>query len=174
MALPAIAAPGRAAITTEQVAAAISSAGMNVSPDQVTLLSEIVATSGSPTLRVQSIVPWGERRMRVRLDCITREECLPFYVSVRSKAESGAMTVIASSDQQSSIIARTSDKPSVSSIRAGSRATLLLDRGHVHIRLSVICLESGSAGQKIRVESKDPRQTFVADVVDGRTLRGRL
>ena len=59
-------------------------------------------------------------------------------------------------------------------VRAGSPAVLLLDSDHVHIRLSVICLENGSTGQKIRVESKDPRQTYVAEVIDGGILRGSL
>jgi flagella basal body P-ring formation protein FlgA len=50
----------------------------------------------------------------------------------------------------------------------------LLDGGHVHIRLSVVCLENGDPGQRIRVESKDPHQTFIAEVVDGGVLRGSL
>lgn len=179
MALPAAAAPGRAAITTEQVAAAISGAGLNVLPEQVTLLSDVVAKSDSPTLNVQSIEPWGDRRMRVRLDCTTHEECLPFYVSVQLEKKSGlartlALPALALSDQPSSVSSRPKAEPKSSLLRAGSRATLLLDGGHVHIRLSVVCLENGDPGQKIRVESKDPHQTFIAEVLDGGVLRGRL
>jgi hypothetical protein len=173
-ALPAAAAPGPAAITTEQVAAAISGMGLSVSPEQVTLLSDVVAKSNSPSLNVQSIEPWGDRRMKVRLDCTTHDQCLPFYVSIRLEQKSGLAHTALLSDQPSAVIPRPNQEPKLSVLRAGSRATLLLDGGHVHIRLSVVCLENGDPGQRIRVESKDPHQTFIAEVVDGGVLRGSL
>jgi hypothetical protein len=172
--LPAAAAPGSAAITTEQVAAAISGTGMSVSPEQVTLLTAVVSKSGAPTLNVQSIEPWGDRRMKVRLGCANQEECLPFYVSVHRDQKIGTTSNIAQSDQPAVITSRQNKSPKSSAVRAGSRATLLLDGGHVHIRLSVVCLESGATGQKIRVETKDPHQTYIAEVVDGGVLRGSL
>jgi hypothetical protein len=174
MALPAAAAPGSAAITTEQVAAAISGAGMNVSPEQVTLLTAVVSKSGTPTLSVQSIEPWGDRRMKVRLGCVNQQECLPFYVSIHRDQTIGTTSATAQSDQAPIMTSHSNRDPKPFAVRAGSRATLLLDGGHVHIRLSVVCLESGATGQKIRVETKDPHQTYVAEVVDGGVLRGSL
>jgi hypothetical protein len=173
MAMPAAAAPGSAAVTPEQVAAAISGTGVSVLPEQVTLLTDVVTKSDSPTLNVHSIEPWGDHRMKVRMECASQDECLPFYVSVHFDQKKGTMAAAKLPDQPT-VNARPTRDPKSFVLRAGSQATLLLDGGHVHIRLSVVCLENGSTGQKIRVESKDPRQTFVAEVVDGGVLRGSL
>jgi flagella basal body P-ring formation protein FlgA len=59
-------------------------------------------------------------------------------------------------------------------VKAGSPATLLLDGDHVHIRLSVICLQNGITGQTIRATSKDHTVVYTAEVVDGGVLKGRL
>jgi hypothetical protein len=173
MTVPATAAPGRAAVTTEQVAAAISGTGVSVLPEQVTLLTDVMTKSDSPTLNVHSIEPWGDHRMKVRMECASQEDCLPFYVSIRLEQKNGAIAA-ANFSGQPNANARPNRDPQSFTVRAGSRANLLLEGGHVHIRLSVVCLENGNAGQKIRVESKDPRQTYVAQVVDGGILRGNL
>jgi len=174
MAVPAAAAPGRVLITTDQVAAAISAAAMVVSPEQVTLLTEVVARSDAPALKVESIEPWGIHRIKVRLGCTDQDECLPFYVAVRFDQASGAKAASSHSDETPGVNFRTSQGPQSFVVRAGSRAVLLIDGGHVHVRLNVVCLENGAAGQNIRVECKDPRQTFVAKVVNGGVLRGSL
>jgi flagella basal body P-ring formation protein FlgA len=59
-------------------------------------------------------------------------------------------------------------------VRAGSPATLLLEGAHVHISLSVVCLESGAVGQTIRASSPDHRQVYKAQVVRDGVLEGRL
>jgi hypothetical protein len=176
-ALPAAAAPNHAAITTTQIASAISGWGMNVSAEQVTLLTDVMATTNTPTLQVESIVPWGDRRMKVRLDCATSEECLPFFVAINGigqNAQNAGQPSSAGSDRSS--IAALQPEPGSKSIavRNGSLATLLLEGGHVHIRLIVVCLENGAPGQTIRAESKDHQQTYIAQVVDKGVLRGTL
>jgi hypothetical protein len=67
MASAAAPAPGHSAITPAQIAAAISGAGMQMSADQVVLLTDVVATTASPRLKVESMEPWGDGRMRVRV-----------------------------------------------------------------------------------------------------------
>jgi hypothetical protein len=168
------AAAGHSEISTDQVAGAISRAGMSVLSEQVTLLSDVVAHTASPNLIVESIEPWGEGRMKARLGCANSEECLPFYVSIRCNQAGGERPGGALLDQSYAPVSRPAPNPRSYVVRSGSRATLLLDRNHVHIRLSVICLENGAAGQRIRVESKDPKQTYVAEVVEGGVVRGSL
>ena len=51
---------------------------------------------------------------------------------------------------------------------------LLLEGNHVHIRLTVICLENGTKGQTIRVASKDRKLTYKAEVIEDSTVRGSL
>jgi flagella basal body P-ring formation protein FlgA len=112
--------------------------------------------------------------MRVRLDCAKQEDCLPFYVAVRWPQENAAQTSQASLTRPLAAIVPASTAPKTFTVRAGSQATLLLDGDHIHIRISVVCLENGVTGQTIRVSSKDHQKTFTAEVVDGTVLRGSL
>jgi hypothetical protein len=171
---PAFAATGRDSITKEQVAAAMSGAGLHVSPEQVMLLTDVTASTNAPALRVESMERWGDDRMRVRLDCAKQEDCLPFYVAVRWPQADSAQTAQVGSTRPLAAIVSASPEPKSYAVRAGSPAILLLDGDHVHIRISVVCLENGVAGQTIRVASKDHQKTFTAEVVDGTVLRGSL
>jgi hypothetical protein len=168
MALPVAAATGHDSITKEQVAAAMSGAGMKVSADQVTLLTDVVSNSPAPALKVEAMERWGADRMRVRLDCAKREDCLPFYVAVRWMQEGTALPV------QTAALVQARVDPSSYVVRAGSSAILMLEGDHVHIRIPVVCLENGTPGQTIRVASKDHRLTYTAQVVDGTVLKGSL
>jgi hypothetical protein len=166
LALPAATPSGHVAITATQIAFAITGAGMSISADQVSLLTDVVAASASPRLEVQSMEPWGDRRMRVRLSCASREDCLPFFVAVRLNQDNTARS--ASNSSQAKI------DPKSFVVRSGASAILLLDGAHVHIRIAVVCLENGAPGQTIRVASRDHRQTYMAKVVDETVLRASL
>lgn len=176
MALPAAAATGRDAITPEQIAAAITVAGISISANQVTLLTEVVARTSGPVLRVQSMEPLGDHRIKVRLDCTNIAECVPFYVTIHENDEGPAQPFPITSPQGQTPprIASVKTEARTLVLRAGSPATLLLEGDHMHIQVPVICLENGTIGQTIRVASKDRRQTYTAQVFDGGTLRGRL
>jgi hypothetical protein len=165
MALPAAAAD-RTAISTAQIAGAIRAAGLNITAPDVTLLAEVFASTGTPSLRVESMEHWGDHKMMVRLGCASGDECLPFVVSVRLSDENAAHVPANLSSAANSHL-----KPV---LRAGSPAILLLDGNHVHVEISVVCLENGAAGQTIHVTTRDRQQSYTAEVVDGTTLRGKL
>jgi len=169
--VPVAAAAGPHAITTEQIAAAVNIAGMKISPDQVRLLTDVVSTTGTPSLKVESIEQWGEHRMKVRIDCVNSDECLPFFVAVDWGAK--ASPAVANPADSPSIL-RVKTGPASFVVRAGSSAVLILEGDHIHIKLSVICLENGASGQTIRVSSLDHRLTYTAQVGEGAILRGRL
>lgn len=176
MALPAVAATGREAITPEQIAAAINRAGVTVSAKQVTLLTEVLARTNSPVLRVQSMEPLSDHRMKVRLNCPNVAECVPFYVTIRTSdegpAQPSSFAPVKLQPPARLTPSETEAGPLV--LRSGSSATLLLEGDHMSIQLPVVCLESGAIGQTIRVASRDRRQTYTARVFDGGTLRGKL
>ncbi|MBB6145021.1 hypothetical protein HNQ77_002977 [Silvibacterium bohemicum] len=179
--LPAGAAAGREVITAEQVAATMTNAGMQVSAKQVELLTDVVATTATPTLKIRSMEPWGDHRMMVRLDCARSEECVPFFVAVRFNPIGQAQPVSSDSAHllpAAATVPMTAPARSIATaapaVRAGSIVTLLLDGPRVHIKLPVVSLENGTIGQTIRVATKDHRLTYVAEVVDGTLLRGSL
>lgn len=168
MALPAVAAPGRYAISPERIASAVSSAGMQVSPDQVTLLTNVVASAQNPRLKVISIDRAYGSRAIARLECASRDQCLPFLV----KLDVGGAA--ASAPAASALLSTSSAHSSAPVVHSGAPATLLLEGPHVHITLPVICLENGALGQSIRAATRDHRLTYTARVVRDGVLEGTL
>ncbi len=169
MALPALAAPGRYAITTEQVAAAVSSSGVAVSSNQVRLFTDVVANVNNPTLRVQSIHRAGDRGVVARMACADSEQCLPFMVALQVRDSETAEAA-----SYRSVSTASTFRQAAFAVRQGSTTALYLDGTHVHISLSVICLENGVPGQTIRATSLDRLQVFTVQVASDGTLRGRL
>jgi hypothetical protein len=167
-AIPALAA--RYPISKEQVAAAVNRTGMPVEPEQITLLADVVASTSAPRLTVRSIEPWGEHRLTARIECESSDQCLPFFVSLSTGPETSSQSVAMVA--QTYLPAAGSAKHYA--VKSGTPATLLLDGDRVHIRLSVICLESGAPGQTIRVTDRDHKMVFHVQVVDAGLLKGRL
>lgn len=165
-------ASGHFPISRDQVAEAVRNAGIVATTDQVSFLADVVATSPSPILKVQSIESWGDHRLRVRCACSTSRECLPFFVSVNSN--SAAQTLPNNDDHDSSGTHLPSAKPQTAGVRSGSAATLLIEADHAHIQIPVICLESGAPGKTIRVSTTDHRRTYMAEVVTDSLLKRRM
>jgi hypothetical protein len=174
--LPVMAAtPGHYPISTGDVAATISASGMTVAPEQITFLTEVVATKPAPALKIRSVERIGSDRISARLECIQGDECLPFFVAIRTGGQSQEQ--IAAISTRYSITGVAPRAAAV--IRAGATVNLFLDGAHIHIRIPVKCLESGAPGQAIRVQTirvddKSDRLVYTAQVVDGSTVRGRL
>jgi hypothetical protein len=167
-AMPATAASGHFAITTDRIAAAVSSSGVQVSSAQVTLLTRVVANIAEPELKVKSIDRSNGARAVARLECVNPEQCVPFMVTLHMDSQ----TATTMSDRPAPVI--TQVRPSAPAVRAGSPATLRLEGTHTHISLSVICLENGATGQTIRAASRDHRQVYKVQVQRDGTLEGRL
>ncbi len=160
-------------ISAGLVAAAMGRAGMQVAPDQVVLLTEVVATIPAPVLKVSSVERLSNQRLLARVECEKSEECLPFFVSLGAAPKGNAQSPAGDPDLLSAGLTPTNAAKTVV-LRSGSPAKLLLDGNHVHISIPVICLESGSPGQTIRVTDKERRMVFTAQVVNGGILKGRL
>jgi hypothetical protein len=172
-ALPAAAAgAGRYAITAGQIAAAVTGHGIQVSPDQVTFLSSVMAHVESPDLKVKSIDPMGGQRAIARLECSDSRQCLPFVVSLHFEQTANAQPAPPDIPRPAPVIAQATHSAIV--LRAGSPAVLLLNGAHVHISLPVICLDSGAPGQTIRVTDRDRRLVYTGKVTENGILEGRL
>lgn len=172
-ALPTAAAAQRYAITNGSIAATISRVGVQVSADQVTPLSDVVSSKPAPVLRVRSVSRLEDGQLLARLECAASEECLPFFVSVRT-GQTGNTQADGGSVSQLPVSLSQPSAPRSVVLRAGAKATLELDGSHVQIRMPVVCLQSGGIGQTIRVMDKSHRQVYTAEVVEDGFVKGRL
>jgi len=168
--LPAMAASTRYAITPGLVAATMNRAGIQISADQVTLMAGVVATTPAPILKVSSVERLDNQRVLARLECKHSEECLPFFVSLGAGRPSNAQGAPISPDLLSAGLATAAKTV----VKKGSAVRLMLEGNHIHIGLSVVCLESGALGQTIRVTDKSHRMVYTAEVVNGGLVKGRL
>jgi hypothetical protein len=170
VALPAVAASSRQAIITPaEIAAAVNSFGIPIAPQQIELLANAVANTSHPQLRVQSVQRWENGKMMARLSCADAGQCVPFFVGLHVDQGVQPHAVAAFST-----VAAAQPPARTPAVRSGMPATLFLDGDHIHIRLNVICLQSGTRGQTIRATDKDHRVVYTAQVTDNGILKGRL
>jgi hypothetical protein len=169
------------ALSAGQVARALSDKGMQLGNKQVSLPASVVATEPNPVLEVLSVEPpddqlFGEHsgtHSWVKLGCGEPGICLPFYAILSWTEE----RIGGASDTSgpSSAVRKSALKPSaVITMRAGTRATLVMDDDRSHIRINVISLENGIIGHEIRVASPDHKQVYLAEVVNAHLLRRSL
>jgi hypothetical protein len=168
----------RFALTVGQVAQALSDKGIRTADAQVSLLAKVVATEPNPALDVISVDSLGDKsvdehaetRSRVRMACHLPGRCLPFYAIV--KWPEGVVEHAASSSNASIASGiQVLKRGGVFTIRSGEYATLVMDDERARIRVSVVSLENGMTGQKIRVASPDHKQKYVAEVVSANLLK---
>ena len=165
-------------LTARQVAQSLSSSGIRIAEQQVSLLATVVATDPNPALDILSVEPLDvgsaakhpEARSRVKMVCHESGKCLPFYVVVRFPegiVEHEANAPGAAMASGSELL-----KPKeLITMRAGAHAMMVMDDGRSHIQIAVISLENGIAGHKIRVASPDHKQIYVAEVVGANLLK---
>jgi hypothetical protein len=166
MTLPALPQPPqqtRYTLTTKQVAAVVVRSfletGIALTDQQISLPARVVATEQIPTLDVSSVEVLSDyvfeghskARSKIRLTCRIASVCLPFYAIV--------------------IWPEGLSIPEIT-MQAGTHATLVLDDERAHIQLTVVSLESGSAGHKIRVASPDHKQIYIAEIISANLLKG--
>lgn len=166
------------ALTVKQIAQTLSDKGMQISSRQVSLLAKVVATEPDPALDVLSVEPLDDRsagqteesRFRVKMACHLRGKCLPFYAVVEvSEGTAGqAMNSSSAFGGLGNLVSKRNDE---FTIRSGAHARLVMDDERAHIEVSVVSLENGMTGQKIRVASPDHKQVYVAEVVSANLLK---
>lgn len=168
-ALPAFAA--HYPITTAQISAALAASGLQFAANQVEPLADVVATVAQPALTIKSVEPTAGHLLVARMECADSRQCLPFLVALHLNGDnSGFLSTVALHGG----LGQASSQPPVYLVRVGSPATLLLDGDHVHISLTVICLENGALGQIVRAANPDRRQFYRVRVVGKGILRGNL
>lgn len=172
-AVPAAAASPHYVVSAATVAAAISRMGVNVSPDQISLPADFMATTPTPMLKVRSVEKLDNKRLVARLECANSDECLPFFVAIHlDQGSESEIAAIASGTSQSLPIAQQTGGGLA--VHSGASVTLMLDGDHVHIRIRAICLQGGTPGQMIRVSDTNHRLIYLAQVIDASDVKGML
>jgi hypothetical protein len=157
-----------------QVVLAVSASGMQTTAEHVSLLTRVVATEPQPVLDVVSVQTLGKGprdqasdRWRVKLACHVAGKCLPFYAIV-----SLPLSTARAANPVAALTSTAWSGHSEITMKAGTHATLVIDDQRSRIQVSVVSLENGIVGQRIHVASLDHKQTYIAEVVNDRLLRG--
>jgi len=163
-------------ISSQSVANALAATGVPVSPAQVRFLSPVSAAGHDSSLQVVEIAKWAGDTVKVQLRCRDHRACLPFYVLLTGaeNADTRGQTLQPingiSADGRNAI--EVFAKPTL--MHDGDPATLVFDDSRLRISLPVICRQSGSRGQTIRVESRDHKRFFKAKIVESGLLKATL
>ncbi len=164
---------GRFTINAVAIAAAVSDAGLNISPEQVRLPLQLTAGSQNPALRVSGAELLADNRLHVRLSCNEPGSCLPFFVVLSFHDKTAALTAFSAlnSSFSSELPIRHASGPA---LHAGDRTVLLMEDEHMRISLPVVSIDSGRIGSEIRVSSLDRKKTYQGTVLSAQVVKGRL
>jgi len=159
----------RVAIQSADIASAMSSAGVHVTPDQIERLSDLFATR-PPKLKLVALDPMDGDRVKARLRCESTKVCLPFYVLIHWQDAADFNAAMASWRLAKDVGPHLWRRDELL-VHSGKDATMIFDGDQVRMSLPVVCLQNGSRGQRVRVMSKDRKRTFVAQVAGAGIVR---
>ncbi len=163
-------------ITTDGVVKAMQARQLPVDGVHVDLAAHISATVELPVLEIQSAVLLNPHSARLRVGCQVHSECMAFYASAQWPATSQPIStaMLAASVGRPVPGAGGGAVKAVSALRPGSHAVLLIDQDRIHIRLPVICVQGGAAGDKVKVTTANRQQLFEAVILNNEELKGTL
>lgn len=152
-------------ISLDQVARALSHAGIEVRPEDISLAACVAASKPNPEMEVLTIEPASSTRsgqtLWVRIACRPTGVCLPFYASVVWDRPLPKLPKAFQAE----------DRQSPPAIGAGTQVTMVIPSDRSLIQVAVVALQSGSVGQIIRVASPDRKQFYRAKVVSASLLK---
>ena len=159
-------------ITASQVASALGQQKFPAEGLTVKFATAVTSSVPAPQLVIQSASMTSPHGTRLRIGCVSSNECLPFYAYASWPENGPTVDLPAVFDVKKRSLSPPSHTET--SLRPGTAATLMLEAGRVHIKLQVVCLEGGSVGDTIRVTAKDHKQSYTAEVVGSNLLKGSL
>ena len=177
----------RFALRPAQVVLAMEGLKLPTHGVQVRLAAPVTSSSSDTKLEIKSVAVLSPREMRLRISCGDRSECLPFFAlatytepidtaSFPMKFDDKAAGTEQSVPPTKLVVDFTASAPvqftATTLLRSGSPATLALDSDKVHVRIDVVCLESGAAGDKVRVTTRDHKLVYLAQIVTPKLLKG--
>ena len=182
-------------VTATHIMGAMQARQLPTQGAQIMIAAPITASIEDPQLDIQSVALVSPREIRLRMSCRDHAQCLSFFAlasypqvvsadMLPAKISSLSETPKPDSNSQHAANAKvaqtTAQAPEAAigapqvdpTVRIGSAAMLQIDGDRIHIFVQVICLENGSAGDKIRVTTRDHKQSYVAQIVTPTLLKG--
>jgi Chaperone for flagella basal body P-ring formation len=140
-------------------------------PDSEVRVSLPMITSGvnAPQLRVLAIAHLG-REVQVRIRCQRRTDCGDFFVALQFTGTRQAQEFL----QSYAITVARHETPTKIAIKAGTCVELHIASRTVSLKIKVSALQSGRAGQTIRVRDELTRRIYSGYVESGGGLRADL
>ena len=172
--------PTRFAIEASQVTRAMEEASLPTGGVDVKLAASFTSSTPNATVKVDTVSSIGAHGVRMRLSCSDHTQCLPFFAvatfpdAVDTSKLHGVKTSQPAIVKQADTRVKSAPASDTASVRAGASVTLELDEERIHIRLDAICLQGGTAGNRVRVSSLDHKQIYVAQVITPTLLKGEL
>jgi hypothetical protein len=157
--------PALTVISGVQVTQALQAAGVQAEPGDVKFLSVVEAKETDFRLNVVEFERLTPRTTRVRLQCETTAQCLPFYVVVHSEGQLPG-------PERRPRAARAAEEPWL--VRTGMTVKLILEGKTLRMTMPVICLQNGRRGETIRVTGSDRKEIFLAEVIESQLVRVKL
>ncbi len=172
----------RFSVTSEQVVAAMEGHAWSTEGVRVTLPAAITAAVANPKLGVEMASMLTAHEARLRIVCRLPAACLPFFATAMwpESVESVLPPPLpgrSADDANRKSVAQppaNANESSTGRLRAGASVMLLLEGERVHIQMQVVTLQGGATGDKVRVTTRDHKQTFVAEIVNPTLLRGSI
>lgn len=184
-------------ITSSQIMSAMQIRQLPTQDAKIRIAAPITASLENPQLDIQAIALISPREIRMRMGCRNRPVCPAFFAFVSYPQDVNAETLpekLEPSSPASRTINNSQHEPlpdaapivapeakavraattAEPALRIGSPVMLQIDSDRVHILIEVICLENGSTGDKIRVTTRDHKQSYVAQIVTPTLLKGSL
>ncbi len=172
-------------LSADAISRALHRDGLDVRAEDVHMPMPLSTAVSDPLLEIVGMDRLPDGHLRLRLRCQHAGECLPFGVTLMHDVVVPMLLVSAQPPAASagvgSSMAPTLPQPvgtpvfgpeAAVVVRAGTRLTLLLEEGHMHIHLPVVALDSATGDGNIRVATPDHKHTYRATVVDATTVRG--
>ena len=151
-------------LTARPVVAALREAGIKATPSEIEFVGIVPASDSAAAVRVTGWRKWTADTVWVRLMCRRPQDCLPFFILLHPSTAGTAPALSLQAADSAAVLAGKRRVPAL--VQAGSPAILLMRSGAANIRTSVICLDSGDRGSRIRVRNVVTKRILAAQIVD--------
>ncbi len=133
------------------------------------VLDPLLSLPSASKLRVTSVrAGYLPGSWLLRLDCVSRRDCLPFHVLLRVPAagrHDDALTAKAGKVESSRL------QTNSSVARSGDHVLLVEERSGMRLKVTAVCLQSGGLGDQIRVRNLATQRVLLATVAGKNLVR---